>query len=419
MAERWGLCKEGNMITIKLLERRYRQILVTGIITTLVLAAVWTLYTPGYYKQIVSDEDKLPEAFVTKNTLRIYGKDNLETAAAISQITYPATFDDDKPNAVILVRQDKKEDGILAARVIHHPINAPILFTEKDTIPEVTWKEMERLDPQGVFSDRNIKVVLIGDIGSQVKEKIKDKGWKFRHIEGKNPFELGKNISDYLGVLHGDHKNSVVIAPIEAPEYGFPQMSWNAHMGDGFLFVTKDKVPKETAEALEDRFPYAYIYILGDDKVISNKVEQQLANYGHVQRIPGSKDIYNQSVGFAGYKDVGKKFGWWINKRNREFGWGVAEAGHNFIFVNPRDWHGAVSASVLSHKGKHGPMLLIEEESIPEGVVKYLETVKPTYITPQQMLVNHGWVIGSTESISKEVQVEIDRLLGYGRSEGR
>lgn len=401
------------MITKDFLEKRYKQIRLAGGGILIIILLMFFFYQPNYYKHFGKKEVNTKKTLVTNNTLRINGNDVYETAAAISQITYPATFEDDKPNAVILVRSDKKADAIAAAGVIHHPINAPILYIEKDSIPETTLKEIERLDPQGVFVDNNVKIYLIGDIDKEIKKKLKEEKWKYRHIKGKNPFTLGKNINDYMAAMHGDHSDVVMIAPIEKPEYGLVQASWNAHMGDGFFYIKKDEVPQKTAEALEQRYEDAYIYILGNKDLISKKVQAQLAKFGHIQWIPGSEDIYKQSVGFAGYKDIGKNFGWWISKRQRDFGWGIAEAGHNFIFVNPKDWQMAVSASVLSHKGKHGPILLVKDNEIPEPIINYLKTVKPNRTSPQEQLYNHGWIIGGIDSISEKIQEEIDNLLSY------
>lgn len=204
-----------------------------------------------------------------------------------------------------------------------------------------------------------------------------------------------------------------MIAPVEKPELGLPQTSWNAHMGDSFFFVRQNDMPSATARALKDRYNDAYIYLMGSSVDISAQVEKELAKYGHIQRIPGGNNLYNLFVGFAGYKDIGGNFGWWIDKSPRNFGWGIAEAGHNFIFVNPKNWQGAVAASVLSHKGKHGPQLLVEKDSIPEPVKKYLETVKTHASAPQEQQFNHGWIIGSQDSISKAVQIQLDRLLEY------
>ncbi len=67
---------------------------------------------------------------------------------------------------------------MLAARVSHDPINAPILFTKKNSIPESTLKEIERLNPEGLFVDGNAKIILIGDIGEEIKNTLNKKNLK-------------------------------------------------------------------------------------------------------------------------------------------------------------------------------------------------------------------------------------------------
>lgn len=400
------------MITIKFLKRRFRIIAITeGIILLITMLLLW-LYKPNYYN-IYGKSEKQKGTIVTGNTIRIPADNAIEAAVSIAQITYAATFDEDKPNAVILVNVDKTADAVAAAAVIHHPINAPILYINKDTIPEITLAEIKRLDPQGVFVDGNVKAYLIGDIGENVAAALKDLKLKYRHIKGSDPYTLGKNISDYLSTMHGNHKDVVMIAPIENPEYGLVQASWNAHMGDGFLYVEKNSVPEKTKEALQERFGGAYIYLLGSKDSYSNEVLQELSKLGHVQWIPSGETIYNQAVGFAGYKDVGRNFGWWIDKKTRDFGWGISEAGHNLIFVNPDNIQMAVPAAILSHKGKHGPMVLLKRDEVPEKLQNYLKLLKPYKTTSNQQLYNHGWIIGNESTISKEVQWKIDSLLQY------
>jgi hypothetical protein len=119
------------------------------------------------------------------------------------------------------------------------------------------------------------------------------------------------------------------------------------------------------------------MYLLGDTNVVSSRVQRELAAYGTVQRVPG-RDAYEISVAFAGFRDAGLNQGRWIGFSARDFGWGLAEAGHNFTFVSPEDWQLAVTGSLLSHMGKHGPMLLLAPGGLSEATTRYLEMVRPT-----------------------------------------
>ena len=73
--------------------------------------------------------------------------------------------------------------------------------------------------------------------------------------------------------------------------------------------------------------------------------------------MPG-RDAFEISVNFEGFRDAGMNRGYWIDWFSRDFGWGIAEAGHNCTFANPEDWQQAVTGSLLAHMGKHGPMIL-------------------------------------------------------------
>ena len=400
-----------EMITGDTLNKRYKFVLFIEVLILILFAYAIFFYQPNYYRGNIALEDSGSENRVTSNTVRISGDDFYKVSNAISQIAYPSTFLENRPNAIIIVRDDKIADGMLATRLIHHPINAPILFVKKDSIPDSTMKEIDRLNPRGVFADGNIKIIVIGDIEENVVNTIRKKGIAYRHIKGKDAFQLSINIDDYLAAIHGDHKDVVVIAPIDKPEHALSQVSWNAYSGQGFFFVEKDKIPDEVEKVLKGRYGSSYMYILGDYKLISKEVERELTKYGHVQRIQGGQDQFIQSISLASYRDVGKNFAWWFGKRTRDFGWGIRKPGNNFIFVNWEDWQMAVASSILSYKGKQGPMLLVEKDNIPDKVIDYLKAIKPNYSSPQEILSNHGWIIGSQSSISNSIQDDIDKIL--------
>ncbi|WP_035291807.1 MULTISPECIES: cell wall-binding repeat-containing protein [Clostridiaceae] len=398
-------------MTNEILRKIYRVVLTIALILLAVAIYFLFIYKPYYHRSKTILKGNSIEQKVTSNTVRIQGKTLYGTTVAITQVAYPSSFKYNRPNAVILVRDDKMKDAMLAARISHEPINAPILYTKKEHVPEETLKEIDRLKPEGIFLDGNTKIIVIGNVDASVLKTLDNRKLKYRHINGDNVFALSLNIDNYLAALNGDHRDAVIITSIENPQYALPQAAWSSHSGDGFFFIQKDKIPKEVEKALKNRHGKAYIYILGGQELILNSTEKQLSKYGHVQRIPLGNDVYSTSVGFASYKDLGKNFAWWIGKRPRDFGWGISEPGHNFIFVNPKQWQIAVTSTVLSHKGKHAPILLVQENEIPDVVKNYLQVIKPAYNSPQEHVYNSGWIIGSEDAISNLTQTKIDELL--------
>ena len=147
--------------------------------------------------------------------------------------------------------------------------------------------------------------------------------------------------------------------------------------------------------------------------MISTEVARELAQYGHVTRMPRN-DLPAISAYFAGYKDEGGNWGAWYVQDARVFGWGISEAGHNAIFVNadgPSGWQNAIPATTLSHMGKHAPVLVVTSDGVPEAVAEYLAILKPYPTAPQQQLLNHGWIIGGEATISWETQATLDMML--------
>jgi len=379
---------------------------VTALAVLLLLAVLF--YRPDYYT--AENVTNPAPVQITQNTTRVPGEDVFQVSASIAQIVYPATFADNKPNAVILVPQGDWRRALVAANVIHFPVDAPILFIKENEIPEIIKQEIKRLDPEGLFVDGNTKAYIVGPVEQKVKDELRGMKIKFRQFDAANVYELAALIDQFRATINSDHTDMVMIANDNTPEFSIFSASWTAHAGSPTFFVSNNEVPEATKRALKRRAQDAFIYLLGSEDVISAAIADELARYGHVQRIPGT-DAFGMSTGFAGYADFGPNFGYWVAKTIRMFGWGIAEAGHNFILVNPAQPEMAVPAGILSHRGKHGPMLLVQENAIPEPVVRYLKIVQPTYLSSQEQLFNFGWIIGSPFVIGEQVQIQADKLL--------
>jgi hypothetical protein len=357
-----------------------------------------------------SDDGRL--TYTTPNTVRVWGPNVYAAATAVTQLTYGATHHEDRPHAVTLVRADRQGDAMLAAsRITHFPVNSPVLYVDADRLPPETLAELRRLGPDGNTYDRKVQVYLVGPITERVKREIETRlRYKTRAFPIADPFLLSEELDTWAAAVHADHPDEVVVVQYRQLPTGLPAVAWNAHMGHGLLFVDRDSVPAATRRALRRRFGGAFIYLFGDTTVISTRIQRELSAYGAVQRVPGG-NASEISVAFAGYRDAGLNQGRWIGFSTRDFGWGVAEAGHNFTFVNPDDWQLAVTGSLLSHMGKHGPMMLVGPGPLAESAVRYLEMVRPFQGAPNDQLTNHAWILGDTRRIAWATQADIDGLL--------
>lgn len=356
----------------------------------------------------------LPENTLTTGfTTRFAGGNVYETAVTLAQATFPASREGNQPGAIILARADRKEEAMAAVSLIHHPIDAPVLFVDADRLPPETRAALERFEPEGITFDYNIQVLAVGEISDAIIQDVRDIGLSVRQIRGENgdPASLAAAVDDYRASLHADHANVVVVASLDDLDYAIPALSFAAHAPTGVAFVNQDSIPEATRGLLSRRFPTTYMYLMGPETAISEAVARELARYGHVQRI-SAPDPYTMSALFAGFRDAGQDIGYWIGRAPRDWGWGIAESGHNFTFVNLDDWAEGLAATILSHRGRHGPILFVEGNSVPEAVRRYLgDTVRPRPTAPRDQLFNHGSIIGNTDTISLSVQGELDALL--------
>jgi hypothetical protein len=350
----------------------------------------------------------------TVNTTRVGSDDPIETAVAVAQVVYPVTEEENSPGAVVLVNQGELAEVLAAAsRVQHFPVNAPLLYVDEGSLPALTRAELLRLKPEGVPMDGNVQVYLVGSIGEAVRQEVEALGYRVRALTAPDPVALSEVLDDWTSTQHGDHKNAVVVANLDNLGPAIPSAFWNAHAGDGLVFVTNDGVPETTRRILQRRANGPWLYLFGDESVISNETARELAQLGHVTRIPAATAA-EASAYFAGFVDEGRDWGAWYWQGERRFGWANRDAGRNAIFVNldgPGGWQNALAATTLSHMGKHAPALIVGADDVPTKVQQYLETIRPYETAPQQQLLNHGWVIGGPQTISDETMATLDLLL--------
>lgn len=361
------------------------------------------------------------EAVATAHTTRLPGATPEEVAISVTQTVYAATREENAVGAIILAPQEPATAFMAMHRVTHMPVNAPLLYLSPDgALSQATKDEMKRLRPDGVVQDGKTQVYAVGDIPQGVIDEIKDDlRYKVRRLNAQSPEALADLLDRWQAALKTDHPSEIAIAPLDAPDgiaNGIGAMGWNAHMGRGFAWVYRDRIPDETRRILERRNRSTFIFLTAGSDMISDDVARELGEYGLVRRIDGD-DVYSSNTVNAGYKDYGRDWGWWWDWYPREFGWGIAESGHNYIIGSPENILSVIPAATLGHMGKHGPILLVQPDAVPESVSDYLEMVRPNAGGPRQTIQNHAWIIGNTGMVSQNVQFEIDRLLREPGSE--
>lgn len=354
------------------------------------------------------------EAFATAYTVRIPGHSPEEQAILLTQTVYPATREDNAVGAIIVTPQIPQLAYLAMHRVTHMPVNAPLLYLDKDNrLSEQTLREMRRLKPDGVLQDGRTQVYTLNVPETEVERIEEILGYAVREFKAPNPLEMAELLDRWQAALKANFPDEVVISAIDngqSIEHGVGAMGWNAHMGKGFAWVYRDSVPEITKRMLDRRSDECFMYLFGNRDMISDKVAQELGRFGLVRRVAG-KDPYATNAVNAGYKDYGRNYGWWWGWEPRAWGWGIAQAGHNYIIGTPEDILYLIPAAVLGHMGKHGPILLVTRYSVPKATADYLKMVKPFPTNAQATVLNYSWIIGDTNSVSLKVQQTIDRLM--------
>lgn len=143
---------------------------------------------------------------------KIRGKDNYETAALIA----------DKQNysTAILVNLDNSIADGLSSSGLSGAVNAPILLTKKDSIPDVTMTRINKAN----------KIYIIGGVNSvspSMENNLKSKGLEVIRIQGKDRIDTSLNVaneikkysnSKYIFYTNGfkGEADAISIAPIAA-----------------------------------------------------------------------------------------------------------------------------------------------------------------------------------------------------------
>ncbi len=330
--------------------------------------------------------------FATKNTTRVGGADPIADAAGAARAVYPARTDESSPRVVVVVEQGDWRAAISATQLMAPPLRAPVLFSDGGELPEASAEALEELAPSGAEEAGDAQVIRIGEAAEPENRRITE-------VEGSSSTALAQAIDRLQISAAGDPTDAVVVAPADNPEFAMPAAGWAARSGQPVLWTTRDSLPPETREAIEQH-KRPRIYVLGPEEAIADSVVRQLDRLGPTERVSGPDPVTN-AIAFARYSD------------GTRFGWNVVDPGHGLVFANAGRPLDAVAGAHFSGFGQYGPILLVTEAgSLPPELQEYLLDIQPGYDEdPVRGVYNHGWLMGDEGAISADVQSRIDALL--------
>jgi predicted small lipoprotein YifL len=330
--------------------------------------------------------------FATKNTTRVGGADPVADAAGVAQAVYPGAADDSRPGVVTIVDAADFQGAISAAQLMAAPLRSPVLYSQDGKLPEASEDALKALRPKGAEEAGKAQVIRIGD-GAATPEDLRS-----TDIEGEKDAAVAKAIDRLATAAAGEQSQAVIVAAGDEPAYAMPAAGLAAKTGAPVLWVDGDNVPGATKDAIKAR-KRPRIYVVGPEKVVSEKAFKALEKLGPADRIEG-KDPVENAIAVARYSDGA-------------FGWNVVDPGHGLVFAAENRAGEAAAAVALSGTGKYGPLLLLDDpDSLPKAVEQYLLDIQPGYDKdPVRGVYNHAWLLGDEDAISVAVQARIDSLL--------
>ncbi|MFC0471493.1 cell wall-binding repeat-containing protein [Halalkalibacter kiskunsagensis] len=333
----------------------------------------------------------------TKNITRINEDDPVAMSILTSQTVWPATHEENQPGTVILAPLNQWQYSLAALTLVHHPNDGPMLYFDGEISDNVVT-ELNRLQPKG--NNEGVQILVVGDLPKEEINKLDE--YNVEQIHGINAADFAQKIEEKFSETINDVHPNVIIGSSEedAKGYTISVANWIAHMNESLLYVDNEGIPKETVDALNKREDGVTIYIVGPEDIISDEIAQELENYGAVHRIEGANPVA-QSIEFAAYKDI-----------ETDFGWGITDPGHGFVFSSTSTPDLAIAAAPFAHLGKHAPIIWLEDGEITSELYEYIASVKPAFSKdPTEGPYNHGYVVGTFANISFMTQGILDEKL--------
>jgi hypothetical protein len=340
-------------------------------------------------------------ALTTANTIRIPGADPAANAAGAAITVFPSSSAFTRPKAVSVVGESDWRAAISMSVMSAPPLNAAMLLSSADNMPDVTKSAMGALNPTGVVipgQTLHPKAFVAGDL------KLPDKTARV-NLLNNNYENLSLAVDRLWTKMTGGKPSKQVIVTTGDPRlqrYALPAGPLAANTGSPVFFVNNDRVPLATLRAIAAHKKPA-IYVVGPKFAISDQLLGVLRRYGTVRRISGVNPTDN-AVHVATFSDP--TTGW---------GWGILDVGHGYEIINSHNEMNVAAATTLASGAAYGPILLNSNAKVVDRELRnYLLDSQPTYVQgagPQTAVTNRAWLLGDEAQISPGMQATLDKLL--------
>lgn len=216
---------------------------------------------------------------------RIAGADRYETAANVSKELAPSGAQ------VVVLASGEGFADVLGASAASKWLGAPVLLTQKDTLPKSTVTELARLAPKEVIivgGEDSVSAAVAQQIDASV-EKVNRVAGPDRYATSEKLVQLGQKrhplpADANVVIASGrDFPDALTVAPLA-----------DRHNAPLLLVDGKDPDLSPAAKQIIDAINPQNVYIVGGANSVSTGIESTLPQ-GKVKRLAG-KDRYDTSA---------------------------------------------------------------------------------------------------------------------------
>ncbi|TCP59551.1 hypothetical protein EV586_101771 [Tumebacillus sp. BK434] len=324
----------------------------------------------------------------TTATTRIVCKDPVSAAIGIAQTVFPAR----RPNAVLLSRPDAYPLALAAARLLHRPFDAVLLYTEGEELEESVSRELIRLSPQG--KGLHGQVIVLGAMHANILHQLAELSFTFTHLVGHDLWDTVGKIAAFEPLTGGGHAVLVSADPLGG---GVAAGSYAAATGAPVLFASERGLSDMAARFLRSH-PRQKLIVAAPESYLPPTLGSEVRKLGSkIEAWVGGRDGYETAVELAK-----------LRKGKVKFGFGKKEPGGRALALVPAEqWAIGAVAAALSNRGREIPLLLTRQDRLPQAVGEFLLELQGR----ADEVRAHGFVVGSYEVISQPVQLLLHQAI--------
>ncbi len=284
----------------------------------------------------------------TAKLVRLGGADRYQTAIAIAQSGWKTAS-----SYVVLATGNDYPDALSAAPLAKK-YNAPILLTDKNSIPQTVITELKRLSVAHIIITGGT-----GVISQSVEKQLNTMGIATERLGGADRFETSIKIAEKLGTVSGE------IMVTNGLQYSdaLSASSIAAKKGIPIILTNKDVLPAST-NTFMSKNSFTKTYILGDTDLISSNVANKFPS---IERIVGSNP-YERNI------NIIKRF-----ESSLSFS--------NICVATGKDFPDALSGSAIAAMYSTA-IVLVNDNDLQDVTTKYISEKLPqinnVYIFGQQ-----------------------------------